>query len=39
VTVKGEGIVEADGMEDGFQLMETIGAFSKDVEEEVDLAG
>ena len=39
VALEGEGIVEVDRVHDGFQLMETIGTLSQDVEEEVDLAG
>ena len=36
--LEGEGIVEVNRMQDGFQLVETVGALAQDVEEEVDLA-
>ena len=38
-TRKSEFVVKRHGMHDGFQFVETIGAFAENVQQEIDLAG
>ena len=36
---KSEFVMKRNGMHDGFQFVETVGAFAENVQQEVDLAG